>query len=221
MHILALAVALSRLDQCVHVNQNASVRRDCAFASTPFYSLHKTKTKINKLLLTNTHNSQVATPRTQDAQTPQARQTVEKGERRGNNDMRIWRLWGDAYISVQRRPWVSPSTWPARLRRRARKTRNKKTQDEFGDAAVNVPQHQTQVHASTPHPRPTRRVGHRCANRAAKPPRSELQQPNPTWISGYADNIGRGGRHYCGDVKMGAPSSNGEHAVGGRAGVDI
>ena len=38
------------------------------------------------------------------------------------------------------------------------------------------PQYQTQVHASTTHSRPTRRVGHRCANGADSPPRSELQQ---------------------------------------------
>ena len=55
--------------------------------------------------------------------------------------------------------WVSPSTWPARPRRRARRLGPRRP----SDAAVNVPQqghkHQTQVHASTPHPRPTRRVG--------------------------------------------------------------
>ena len=89
MHILALAVALSRLDQCVHVNQNASVRRDCAFASTPFYSLHKTKTKINKLLLTNTHNSQVATPpdprRTNSTSTTDSREgRAERQQRHAN-----------------------------------------------------------------------------------------------------------------------------------------
>ena len=42
--------------------------------------------------------------------------------------------------------------------------------------AAAEPQHQTQVCTSAPHPRPTRRVGHRCANGAESPPRSELQQ---------------------------------------------
>ena len=56
---------------------------------------------------------------------------------------------------------------------------------------------------STPHPRPTRRVGHRCANGADIPPRSELhKQPDVD-----ADSIGTRGRHYCGDVKVVCPLS--------------
>ena len=65
------------------------------------------------------------------------------------DDMRM-ETWA-MRLSVQRRLWVGlPLDVACQAAAAGKKTRNKKTHDEFGDAAVNVPQqgpqHQTQVH---------------------------------------------------------------------------
>ena len=101
------------------------------------------------------------------------------------DDMRM-ETWA-MRLSVQRRLGL-PLDVACQAAAAGKKTRNGKTHDELGDAAVNVPQqghtqHQTQVHASTPHPRPTRRVGHGCANAewSRRTTSVIVTTNNPTW----------------------------------------
>jgi len=100
--------------------------------------------------------------------------------------------------------WVSPCLDVAcQAAAAGKKTRNKKTHDEFGDAAVNGPQHQTQV--------TLRRLI--LALRAAwgtavrMEPTSHLGQSYNKQPDVDADSIGTRGRHYCGDVKVVCPLS--------------
>ena len=93
--------------------------------------------------------------------------------------------------------WVSPSTWPASQAAAAgKKTRNGKTHDELGDAAVNVPQ---QGH-NTRHKYTLRRLI--LALRAAwgtavrMEPKAHLGQSYNKQPDVDADNIGKDGTHY-------------------------
>ena len=86
------------------------------------------------------------------------------------DDMRM-ETWA-MRISVQRRLGL-PLDVACQAAAVGKKTRNKKIHDEFGDAAVNVPQqsHNTR-HKCTLQRLAPRRVGHSCANGADEPPRS-------------------------------------------------
>ena len=108
-------------------------------------------------------------------------------------------------ISVQRRLGL-PLDAACQAAAAGKKTRTKKVHDEFGDAAVNVPQ---QSH-NTRHKCVLQRLILALRLRAAWGTAVRMEPPNHlcqrvttnTTRRGYADNIGRGGRHYCGDVKF-------------------
>ena len=121
-------------------------------------------------------------------------------------------------LSVQRRLGL-PLDVACQAAAAGKKTRNKKIHDEFGDAAVNVPQ---QSHNTR----------HKCvlqrlilALRAAwgtavrMEPKAHLGQSYNKQPDVDADNIGKDGTHYCGDVKVVCSlSSSGEH---GRKGAFV
>ena len=114
-------------------------------------------------------------------------------------------------ISVQRRLGL-PLDAACQAAAAGKKTRNKKIHDEFGDAAVNVPQ---QSHNTR----------HKCvlqrlilALRAAwgtavrMEPKGHLGQSYNKQPDVDACNIGRGGKRFSGDVKVVCPlTSGGEH----------
>ena len=121
-------------------------------------------------------------------------------------------------LSVQRRLGL-PLDVACQAAAAGKKTRNGKTHDEYGDAAVNVPQ---QGH-NTRHKYTLRRLI--LALRAAwgtavrMEPKAHLGQSYNKQPDVDADNIGSHGTHYCGDVKVVCPlSSSGEH---GRKGAFV
>ena len=125
------------------------------------------------------------------------------------DDMRM-ETWA-MRLSVQRRLGL-PLDVACQAAAAGKKTRNGKTHDELGDAAVNVPQ---QGH-NTRHKYTLRRLI--LALRAAwgtavrMEPKAHLGQSYNKQPDVDADNIGKHGTHYCGDVKVVCPlSSSGEH----------
>ena len=125
------------------------------------------------------------------------------------DDMRM-ETWA-MRLSVQRRLGL-PLDVACQAAAAGKKTRNGKTHDEYGDAAVNVPQ---QGH-NTRHKYTLRRLI--LALRAAwgtavrMEPKAHLGQSYNKQPDVDADNIGKDGTHYCGDVKVVCPlSSSGEH----------
>ena len=132
------------------------------------------------------------------------------------DDMRM-ETWA-MRISVQRRLGL-PLDAACQAAAAGKKTRNKKIHDEFGDAAVNVPQ---QSHNTR----------HKCvlqrlilALRAAwgtavrMEPKGHLGQSYNKQPDVDACNIGRGGKRFSGDVKVVCPlTSGGEH---GRKGAFV
>ena len=132
------------------------------------------------------------------------------------DDMRM-ETWA-MRLSVQRRLGL-PLDVACQAAAAGKKTRNGKTHDEYGDAAVNVPQ---QGH-NTRHKYTLRRLI--LALRAAwgtavrMEPKAHLGQSYNKQPDVDADNIGKDGTHYCGDVKVVCSlSSSGEH---GRKGAFV
>ena len=121
-------------------------------------------------------------------------------------------------LSVQRRLGL-PLDVACQAAAAGKKTRNGKTHDELGDAAVNVPQ---QGH-NTRHKYTLRRLI--LALRAAwgtavrMEPKAHLGQSYNKQPDVDACNIGRGGKRFAGDVKGVCPlTSGGEH---GRKGAFV